>query len=259
MVYADTAAGVFVMGNRRLETVLQWVRHTRIAQAVNDVSNAEVLHRFVQQRDAAAFELLLRRHERMVFGVCRHLMRDVTDAEDVFQTTFLTLVCKAHSIARGASVAAWLHRVACRAARRAAAQRARRLTVERPTPDLPAVATEGNPLTLAQRSELAPVLHEELSKLPDRYRAPLVVCYLEGKTYAEGARQLGCPVGTLAIRLKRGRDLLRKRLAGRGLVLTAGALATALQEQTASAAVAAGLVGFTLKAGLQVAGGSALA
>src|SRR5262245_44802836 len=247
-----------MMGNRRLETVLQRVRHTWVAQAANDVTDAELLRRFVQQRDAAAFELLLRRHERMVFDVCRRLMRDVTDAEDVFQATFLTLVCKAHTIARGQSVAAWLHRVACRAARRAAALRARRLTVERPTADLPAVAAEGNPLALVLRGELVPVLHEELGKLPERYRAPLVLCYLEGKTYAEGARQLGCPLGTLSIRLKRGRDLLRQRLARRGLALTAGGLATALAEQSAPIAAAAGLVASTLKAGLQVAGGSAL-
>ncbi len=246
------------MGNHRLETVLQRVRHAWIAQTVSDVTDAELLCRFVHDRDAAAFELLLRRHERMVFCVCRRLMRDDTDAEDVFQTTFLTLVCKAHSIAQGQSVAAWLHRVACRAARRATAQRARRLTVERPTPDLPAVAAENNPLTAALRHELAPALHEELSKLPEKYRAALVLCYLEGKTYAEGARQLGCPLGTLSIRLKRGRDLLRQRLAGRGFVLTAGGLATALSEQAASAAVAAGLVAPTLKAGLHVAGGSAL-
>src|SRR5262245_56889918 len=123
------AAGVLVMGNRRLETALQRVRDTWIAQAVNDVTDADLLRRFVQQRDAAAFELLLRRHERMVFGVCRHLMQDVTDAEDVFQATFLTLVQKAHSIAQGESVAAWLHEVACRAARRAAALRARRLAL----------------------------------------------------------------------------------------------------------------------------------
>lgn len=246
------------MGNRRFEAVLQRVRDTWVAQAVNDVTDADLLRRFVQQRDAAAFELLLRRHERMVFGVCRHLMQDVTDAEDVFQATFLTLVRKAHSIARGQSVAAWLHQVACRAARRAAALRARRLALVTPAPDLPAVAAESNPIALAQRSELAPVLHEELNKLPDKYRAPLVLCYLEGKTYSEGAQQLGCPLGTLSIRLKRGRDLLRKRLAGRGLILTAGGMATALSEQAATAATTAGLVVSTLTAGLQVAGGSAL-
>jgi RNA polymerase sigma factor (sigma-70 family) len=246
------------MGNR-LETILQRIRDTWIVQAVNDVSDADLLRRFVQQRDAAAFELLLRRHERMVFAVCRQVMQDVTDAEDVFQATFLTLVRKAHSIARRESVAAWLHKVARRAARRAAALRARRLALERPTADLPAVAGESDhPLTHAHQSEVAPMLHEELSKLPDKYRAPLVLCYLEGKTYTEGALQLGCPLGTLSIRLKRGRDLLRKRLAGRGLVLTAGGLATALSEQTSTAATRAELLVCTLKAGLQVAGGSAL-
>ncbi len=246
------------MGNRRFETILQRVHDTWVAHAVNDVTDADLLRRFVQQRDAAAFELLLRRHERMVLGVSLRLTGDVTDAEDVFQATFLTLVRKARSIARGESVAAWLHQVACRAARRAAALRASRLALVRPAPDLPAVAAGGDPVALAHRGELASVLHEELSKLPDRYRAPLVLCYLEGKTYTEGALQLGCPLGTLSIRLKRGRDLLRKRLAGRGLVLTAGALATALSDQAATAAVLSGLVDTTLKAGLQLAGGSPL-
>jgi RNA polymerase sigma factor (sigma-70 family) len=246
------------MGNR-LEQILQKIRGTWITQAVSDVSDADLLRRFVQQRDAAAFELLVRRHERMVFAVCRQVMRDDTDADDVFQATFLTLVRKAHSIARRESVAAWLHQVARRAAHRAAALRARRLALERPTSDLPAVAAENSPLTHAHRSEVGPMLHEELSKLPDKYRAPLVLCYLEGKTYTEGALQLGCPLGTLSIRLKRGRDLLRKRLAGRGLAMTSGGLATALSEQTSSAATRVELVSTTLKAGLQVAGGSALA
>jgi RNA polymerase sigma factor (sigma-70 family) len=239
------------MGDRRLEAVLQTARRAWAAQAGNGVADAELLHRFVHQRDEVAFELLLRRHEQMVFGVCRHLLQDVTDTEDAFQITFLTLVCKAHSIARGQSVAAWLHRVACRAARGAAARRTRRRASECAAPAPPAVAAEDGATAL--QGELVAALHEELNKLPEKYRAPLVLCYLEGKTYAEGSRQLGCPLGTLSIRLTRGRDLLRKRLAGRGLALTATGLATALCEQAASAAV----VAFTLKAGLRVAEGCA--
>jgi DNA-directed RNA polymerase specialized sigma24 family protein len=106
------------MSEPRLESLLRHARRARSAQDGHSVADAELLQRFVRQRDEAAFELLLRRHERMVFGVCLRFMRDATEAEDVFQATFLTLVCKAHTIARGQSVAAWLHRVACRAARR---------------------------------------------------------------------------------------------------------------------------------------------
>jgi DNA-directed RNA polymerase specialized sigma24 family protein len=142
------------MGNRRLDIILGTVRRASVAPAASGVTDAELLHRFVKHRDEAAFELLLWRHQRMVFGVCKHLLHDVADAEEVFQATFLTLVCKAHSIAQGESVAAWLHQVARRAAGRAAARRARRLALEKPAPDLPAVAVASGPLTAALQGEL---------------------------------------------------------------------------------------------------------
>src|SRR5262245_46354265 len=117
------------MTNSRFQTVLQHLRRTMCAQVSDGVPDAELLQRFVTQRDEAAFELLVWRHERMVLGVCRRFLHDPTDAEDAFQATFLTLVCKAGSIARGQSLAAWLHKVACRVALRAARSRARRRTM----------------------------------------------------------------------------------------------------------------------------------
>jgi RNA polymerase sigma factor (sigma-70 family) len=247
------------MGNSRFQTVLQHLRRTTCAQVSEGVADAELLQRFVRERDEAAFELLVWRHERMVLGVCRRFLHDPADAEDAFQATFLALVCKAGSITQGQSLAAWLHKVACRAALRAARSRARRRAVVKQPEDLSMIPARGDNLTEVVWRDLAPLLHEELSKLPEKYRAPLVLCYLEGKTYSEAAQLLNCPRGTLSIRLKRGRDLLRKRLAGRGLALTAGVLATALCERAASAAMSAGLVASTLKAALYVAEGNAVA
>jgi RNA polymerase sigma factor (sigma-70 family) len=147
----------------------------------------------------------------MVLGVCKRVLRHAQDAEDAFQATFLVLVRKAGSLEQPGLLAHWLWRVAYRTALRARANAARRRKNERqvlsrPSPD---------PLLDAVERELPAVLDRALRPLPEKYRAPLVLCYLEGKTNREAARQLGWPPGSMSARLARGLEMLRDRLAWR--------------------------------------------
>jgi RNA polymerase sigma factor (sigma-70 family) len=205
-------------------------------------TDAELLERFVRERDAAAFELLVWRHQRLVFGVCRRVLRDIADAEDAFQATFLALVRKAGTISKRQALAGWLyqvaHRIACRA--RAGIGRRRELSGA----DL-AITPDGREPAID--SDLWPLLDRELQQLPAKYREPVVLCYLEGKTYEEAAQYLGCARGTVSTRLTRAREILRTRLTRRGLALSGAGLATALCEQAASAAAPATLVAATLQ------------
>jgi RNA polymerase sigma factor (sigma-70 family) len=219
-------------------------------------TDGQLLERFRSQRDEDAFELLVWRHERLVLSVCRRILNDPQDAEDAFQATFLTLVRKAGAIGRGQALASWLYQVACRIALRARAGLARRAGRERRGLDL-----SGLPAALggtAEQRELGPLLDEEISRLPEKYRVPVVLCYLEGQTYDQAARRLGCPVGTLATRLAHAREQLRTRLARRGVGLGAGSLAAILCERAAAAAPGA-LVSATVKAAASVAAGRAAA
>jgi RNA polymerase sigma factor (sigma-70 family) len=179
------------------------------------VSDAELVERYARSRDETAFELLLWRHGSMVHGVCRRLLRRAEDAEDAFQATFLTLVRKAATIRRGASLGAWLYQVAYRVALRARA---------RVTPDDGPVAEPQSSATCeaVDWQELGPVLDDEVRRLPARYRDSVILCYLEGRTHAEAARELRCPKGTVAIRLSRARKLLQARLTRRGITLGSG-------------------------------------
>jgi RNA polymerase sigma factor (sigma-70 family) len=197
----------------------------------------ELLARFVNASDQAAFELIVWRHGGMVLDVCRRLLRQDCDVEDAFQATFLVLVRKAGSIHKGTALAGWLYRVAYRIAQRARVDAARRQRREDPweEPDeLPA-----DPEFLEE--PLSPVITEELSRLPAHYRDPLVLCCLEGRTNAEAAKALGCPAGTVYSRLARGREKLRARLARRGVTVSAGALAALLAGREATAGVSVAL------------------
>src|SRR5262249_50355259 len=158
--------------------------------------------------DESAFEALLLRHGPLVWGVCRRLLRDRADAEDAFQAAFLVLAQKAASVRAQGSVAGWLHGVAYRLALQARARSARRVAHERQA----AAAAHPEPAPAAADPELRAVLDEELGQLPDRYRAPLVLCYFQGKTNAQAAQALGWPAGSISKRLARARELLRRRL-----------------------------------------------
>src|SRR5262249_6731929 len=203
------------------------------------------------------FAALLARHGPMVLGVCRRLLRHAQDAEDAFQATFLVLVCRAGAIAKRDSLGSWLHAVASRGALRAKA-RADRVRSCDPPDELPDPRREGPPDVLARR-ELCAALDEEINRLPEKYRGPLVLCHLEGTPREEAARRMGWSLGTLRRRLEHGRELLRHRLEHRGVALSAALAAAGVTEGVAPAAVPAGLAATTLKAAALVAAGKAVA
>ena len=197
----------------------------------------------------------MRRHGPMVWGVCRRVLRNHHDAEDAFQATFLVLVRKAASIASRELLANWLYGVAHQTALKARATAAKRKGRERQVTEMPEPAVTQQDLW----RDLQPLLDEELSRLPDKYRGVIVLCDLEGKTRKEAARQLGCPEGTVAGRLARARTMLAKRLTRRGVALSGGALAAVLSQQAASAGVPASVVASTIKAASLLAAGKAAA
>jgi RNA polymerase sigma factor (sigma-70 family) len=217
-----------------------------LGEGPDQATDAELLRRFVATREAAAFDKLLGRHGAMVLHVCRRLLPGAEDAEDVFQATFLLLARKADSIRHPASVGAWLHGVALRLARQARAAAARRRTHEgRASP-----RTAADPLDELSVREARAVLDEELLRLPEKYRAPLVLCYLEGKSRDEAARELGWSVSLVKNRLEQARDLLRLRLKRRGLSLSTALVATLLSGEPALAALPANLARSTTRAAL---------
>jgi RNA polymerase sigma factor (sigma-70 family) len=218
------------------------IHFLRRAVAPPGGDDGELLRRFIASGEEAAFTGMVRRHGAMVLGVCRRVLDDVHDAEDAFQATFLVLARRAATVRKPESLASWLYGVAFRVARKARAATAlRRRVEERPVEHV----SPSDPATEAAWHELRPVIDEELSRLPEKYRTPLVLCYLEGKTNEEAARQLGWTKGTVSGRLARARDLLRPRLARRGLALPAAGLAALFAHE---AAASAALVESTVKA-----------
>lgn len=203
--------------------------------ALDDQSDLGLLHRFAAERDEHAFATLVARHGPMVRGVCQRVLRDRHDADDVFQATFLVLASKAAALDGRRPLASWLYIVARNLSsklRARIAQRRRRELEAHPVPP-------GEPRDETAWSEVRAVLDAALSQLPEKYRAPLVLCHLQGLTHAAAARELGWPAGSLAKRLARGQQLLRARLAGRGVTLSGAALAALLAEQGTPAVAAA--------------------
>ncbi|HZV06783.1 MAG TPA: sigma-70 family RNA polymerase sigma factor [Gemmataceae bacterium] len=191
-------------------------------------SDGELLQRYMRCRDEAAFTALMRRHGPMVFSVCQSVLRQRDDAEDAFQAAFLILARKAGTVRRHEGLGGWLQRVAYRVALKARADNLRRQQREAKTVRSAVEEPSGDELSWA---ELRAILHAELAALPESLRAPLVLCYLEGRTQEEAARQLEWPLSTVRGRLQRGREKLRRRLERRGVALTA-ALGAALTGQT---------------------------
>jgi RNA polymerase sigma factor (sigma-70 family) len=224
----------------------QLVRHIRRAAGVPGSApsdDRQLLEQFLSRHDEAAFALLLRRHGPMVLGVCRRLLRDPHDADDAFQAAFLVLLRKAPTLSNRGLLANWLYGVAYRTALKARAQRARRQAHERQVASPPVAGPAGE--AVAER-EVGGVLDEEVRRLPEKYRLPVLLCYLQGATLADAAQQLGWPAGTVAGRLARARELLRTRLTRRGIAPTA-ALAEAVLSRQAPAAVPASLVDATVR------------
>ncbi|HEY7310078.1 MAG TPA: sigma-70 family RNA polymerase sigma factor [Gemmataceae bacterium] len=217
------------------------------------MTDGELLARFLGSRDDGALAALVRRHAPMVWGVCRRLLHNHQDAEDAFQATFLVLVRKAADVPRQA-VAKWLYGVA-----RQTAVRLRATTAKRGRRETQVVNMPEPTVAEVRDADLGSVLDEELSRLPDRYRAVLVLCDLEGETRKEAARHMGLPEGTVGSRLARARALLAKRLAQRGVVLSGGALAGVLAQQAVSEGVPKSVVDSTIKAASLLAAGKAAA
>jgi RNA polymerase sigma factor (sigma-70 family) len=194
--------------------------------------DGQLLGEFLAHRDEDAFAALVRRLGPMVLGVCRRVLGNEADAEDAFQATFLVLLSKGHALAARPVLGDWLHGVARNTACACRRSRARRRAKERAAakPEARAEPVADDRLAL---------LDQELARLPEKYRLPIVLCELEGRTRKQAAADLGWPEGTVAGRLARGRALLAKRLAQRGLTLSAGSLA---------ACVPAGLAASTARA-----------
>jgi RNA polymerase sigma-70 factor (ECF subfamily) len=199
-----------------------------------DLPDKELLELYLkgERREAQqAFQVLVLRHGPMVLGICRHVLNDHHAAEDAFQATFLVLAQKGHSIRNRTVLAGWLHEVAHRIAIKARASAVRRKNLERQGMAMVPVASESNGLDEAAAwNELRPVLHAEVDRLPDKYRLPVILSYLEGKTNEEVAELLHWPIGTVKGRLSRAREVLRSRLMRRGLTLSAAFLVTALAQ-----------------------------
>jgi RNA polymerase sigma-70 factor (ECF subfamily) len=189
--------------------------------------DAELLEQFIQDQDEEAFATLVRHHAALVYGVCRRILRHTQDAEDAFQATFLILARKARSIRRHQFLAGWLYQVAFRTALRAREMQALRKVRENE-------AFEHRAMCMAPASALdgvGEVLDEEVRRLPAKYRAPILLCYLQGQTNEEAARRLSCPTGTVKVRLSRARELLRRRLVRRRAAFSVAALLSACLEQ----------------------------
>jgi RNA polymerase sigma-70 factor (ECF subfamily) len=205
-----------------------------LVRSLAERTDGELLDLFLEQRSDTAFEALVRRYGPLVFGICRRVLHHAHDTDDAFQATFIVLMRKAPSIRKRDALAAWLHGVAYRIAVRAKSMSVRRQKRERSAAD-PTLWPDraGPPAPPAWES----ALDDAIRRLPAKYRAPLLLCELEGRSRAEAARHLGIPEGTLSSRLARARDLLRRRLVRSGVTVGVGALALLGSAQGAERAV----------------------
>jgi RNA polymerase sigma factor (sigma-70 family) len=244
------------MAKAPFSDLLTYLRKVCAVDAARDLSDAELLSRFKVEHDETAFSVLVHRHGPMVLGVCRRVLGSGANTEDAFQATFMVLVRRAGSIyCFNSSLSSWLYGVAQRVAIKARKQEATRRLRERQRETM----LTAEPLDDLTWQELLGVLDEEMARLADKFRAPLVLCYLQGKSYEQAARELGWPKGTLTKRIGRARELLRQQLVRRGVTLSAGALATVLCEKLTGPAVGATLTINTVKAAVSLAAGKAAA
>ncbi len=214
---------------------------------VANLSDGQLLETFLagkRESAEAGFAALVDRHGPMVLRVCRQILGNTDEAEDAFQATFLVLARKAGTVRKRGSVASWLYGIALRVAQRARADAARRRSHEQRW----AAMEMSQRCKATSEPECWPELHEELGRLPEKYREPVVLCYLEGMSTEAAAQRLGCPQGTVLSRLSRAREQLKARLTRRGLTLPAGLLGAGLATQTAEAAVPPALAGAVIRA-----------
>ncbi len=215
---------------RSLSASLHQLGRTLHADELAHLSDAELVARFVESRDEGAFAALVRRYGFMVFGVCRRVLRHEQDAEDAFQATFLVFARDAGTLQRAGAIGNWLYGVAHNVARKARGSRTRRDAKE-----YTAAALHPSAVLPVPVDDLKDVLDGELGALPDKYRAPIVLCDLLGLTTQQAAVEVGCPPKTLGTRLSRARLLLARRLTRRGVALTAGTLPSVLAPHATGA------------------------
>ena len=241
------------MGTSPRNEIINHLRRAVLRRDGAGLTDSQLLECYVLQREEAAFAALVHRHGPMVWGVCHRLLHHHQDTEDAFQATFLVLVRKASTLASRELLANWLYGVAYRTACKARGMIFKRRLRERQVTQMP----EPKGLQNQTWPDLEPLLDEELSRLPDKYRIPIILCDLEGKTRKEAARHVGCPEGTLAARLARARAMLARKLAHRGLALSAGTVAALLSEKATAAQVPASVLSSTIKAASLFAAGPA--
>lgn len=222
--------------------------------AYEQLKDEELLALFFKTSAEAAFSVLVARYSSLVFGVCKRVLGNAADAEDAFQATFLVLVKKGAHLKQPGRLANWLYGVALRTANHVKSKRARRSKVEREAGTAPVRSNMSD----MNYEQLWNVLDEEIQQLPQKYALPLVLCYLEGKTNAEAATQLGWPEGSMSRRLSRAKELLRVRLSKRGMAMSAVLLAAAVFARPASACAPAPLLTSTVKAATLVSNGAKL-
>ncbi len=235
--------------------VMRYLRRLAGSPSGGERSDEELLRRFALQKDEGAFATIVEKHGPMVFGVCRRILQNPHDAEDAFQAVFLVLVRKAGSLRQPAALTPWLYGVAYRTA-----IRARAMANQRHFHETQAMSIQASkPIRESTTNDLKDMLDEEVNRLPAKYRSPVILCYMSGKTNEEAARQLGCASGTIFSRLSRAREMLRSRLTRKGITLSAAGLATALSETVTKAAVPPILIHGTVQSALIVAAGKGLA
>jgi RNA polymerase sigma factor (sigma-70 family) len=239
------------MTNTPVNGLIQHFRRAALLQGAAGMSDGQLLRSHLRRGETAALEAIVQRHASMVWGICRRALHNHHDAEDAFQATFIVLVRKAATVRPREMVGNWLYGVAHQTAIKAKATAARRRMRERQMAEMPEPEAPCQDLG----SDLQPLLDQELSRLPDKYRLVIVLCVLEGRPLKEVAGQLGRPIGTVASRLARARTMLAKRLTRLGLVVSGGALAAGLSQATASACVPPAVVSSTMKAVTLVAAG----
>jgi HlyD family secretion protein len=243
------------LATRRKNSVLGPLRTLFNLGAIGETTDGQLLEQFALGGEAAelAFAALLERHGPVVLHTCRSILGDDHEAEDAFQATFLVLVRKAKSLWVRDSLGPWLHQVAYRAARCSRSAAVRRTAHERRAAET-ALARRDHRGT-EDREELGAAIHEEIARLPERYRGPLVLCDLESRSHQEAARHLGCPVGTVKSRLARGRRLLGDRVKRRGFAVVTTLPVAGLLSPSARAAPSAALADSTTRAAIQIVAG----
>jgi RNA polymerase sigma factor (sigma-70 family) len=243
------------VANRQLRSVIRQLRHIVCSQkGACALTDSQLIEAFIHHRDEAAVEILIWRHGAMVLNLCRRILRDEHQAEDAFQAAFLVFIRKAGSISKRQSIGTWLYKVACRVAYQLRAGLAKQPKQRAEVDDLDDLPGREPADDLIWR-DLRPVLDEYIDRLPEKYRAPIVLCYLQGQTIEETAELLRCSKRTIQYRVARGRELLKSSLTRRGLALSAGWLATRLSVNVSSAAVPPMLGVSTVKAAIEFATG----